>query len=263
MAVDPSAYTCGMNRCRGADAAFAAAAPGAQLAVGKIARVGVLGTKNIPQSSPYHTIVGEAAPLASGQRVFKTGRTTGWTTGFVEATCVDVGQVFPSRGMTRCEYGASYGADEGDSGGPVFLFPHPGYYTDDVILAGIHSSRDPIYGTAYFSKLDRIKSDLGGTWEIVGGIPSLWADLAGATEVQPGAQCVQQYTADVTGGVPPYTYAWSSTGNITSNSGPTISAYFPTAGQYLVEFSATDAAQTTVTRSLTITVSYAAGVCEA
>lgn len=157
--VDPDAYTCGIFRCRGADAAFYATTGSAPMAIGKILRLDGLnnGSLTVDQTTPYWTVVEEENDnLVGGQRVDKVGRTTGWTSGFISRTCED----FTTwNEVTRCTYEANYGNGAGDSGAPVFVILN---YQDEVILAGINEGIAD--GQSRFSKLWRIKSDLGGRW---------------------------------------------------------------------------------------------------
>ncbi|HZF10211.1 MAG TPA: hypothetical protein VFE33_15590 [Thermoanaerobaculia bacterium] len=209
--VDPDAYTCGIYRCRGADAAFFSSTNVAPMGVGLIARTtapngggpgGGIGSFTIDQNHPYWYITGEEQEnLYVGQRVDKLGATTGWTYGSITDTCVDR-YYWPNTKM-RCAYEANYVSDSGDSGGPVFVITDWDY--SNVTLAGIHSAHDD---HAIFAKLARIKSDLGGIWVVRYPNPPLRlsASISGPTSVAAG----QTYTwsAAPYGGTPPYTYQW-------------------------------------------------------
>ncbi len=215
-AVDPNAYTCGVWRCRGADAAFFSSTYAAPMGVGLIARTtapnggglgGGTGSITVNQSQPYWYVTGEEQDnLYAGERVDKLGFTTGWTYGNITSTCSDLVITGPNSKL-RCGYQASYVADHGDSGGPVFIVTD--WQASLVTLAGIHSGHD---GDAWFSKLSRIKSDLGGTWVVKHPNPPpptpqpLSAFISGSSAVAAG----QTYTwsAQPYGGTPPYRYQW-------------------------------------------------------
>jgi hypothetical protein len=274
MSVDPSAYTCGVQRCRGADAAFAAATS-ANMAVGKIIKTqgpngggysGGNGVLYVDQAHPYFTVIsGEhlIGQLILGQRVEKIGITTGWTWGNIAGTCAD-GYILENGyiNVTRCEYEADYVADAGDSGGPVFMIEPQGDGTE-IILVGIHSNREYFGSRARFSKLSRIMSDLGGSWEVVGGPGSLRGTLEGPTTVKASSLCSYQYIAYVNGGAGGYSYNWSTSGTITQNNGSAITASFASPGTHWVAVTVTDAVGTTIQRSLYLTSSTSYDVCEA
>ena len=103
-----------------------------------------------------HNITAEAAgtiPVAVGQTVSKTGRTTGTSTGRVSNTCVNTG-VQGSRIMQLCQTFVSAAVGSGDSGSPVYQ--GSGSVTLVGILWGGSGST-----TFVFSPLASIKSELG------------------------------------------------------------------------------------------------------
>ncbi len=176
--VDAYGYTCGfLSECRGADAFFAPSNNAIGMAVGLIARTtfsnggglsGGNGSRLIDQAKPYWMVTAEENnDLYVGSEVQKVGITTGWTHGAIKATCVDY---YPRNNyLLRCGYEAWYVADKGDSGGPVFQILD-WVCSSCVKLVGIHSGREqPGNDQAVFSKLTRIKSDLGGTWTVQRG----------------------------------------------------------------------------------------------
>jgi hypothetical protein len=225
--VDPNAYTCGVFRCRGADAAFFSSTGIAPMGVGLIARTtapnggglgGGTGSLTLNQSQPYWYINAEEnESLYSGVRVDKLGATSGWTYGYVTATCADLLVVGPNSKL-RCAYQADYVAQGGDSGGPVFVITD--WQTSLVTFGGIHSGHDG--SGAYFSKLARIKSDLGGTWVVRHPNPPvpppgpLSASIGGPGSVPAGM--TNTWYANVNGGTPPYTYQWGGPVSGTSDS---------------------------------------------
>ncbi len=103
-------------------------------------------------------ITGGLWPLA-GWTVHKVGRTTGWTTGVVSGTCVDVNKAPPNDRTVLCVNRASYHSDGGDSGAPVFtiggLFGDP----DHINIMGVHFARNEA-GDRFFSKIRWVRSEL-------------------------------------------------------------------------------------------------------
>lgn len=79
---------------------------------------------------------------AVNSTVYMMGQKTGWVSGTIVATCVDnpftvlSEGVFKTFGM-RCQHRASYPAQIGDSGGPVFSWDGT---SSTVVLRGIHSA---------------------------------------------------------------------------------------------------------------------------
>lgn len=175
--VDPYGYTCGFfSECRGSDAALFATSATAPMSVGLILRTtpsngggltGRLGSINVDQANPYWIVTGEENnDILVGTTVHKSGIATGWTWGTVKQTCVD--HYLDGNHLIRCVYEASYVADHGDSGAPVFI--RSSTCSRCVLLAGIHNGRGEIGNDqARFSKLSRIKSDLGGSWVVLRG----------------------------------------------------------------------------------------------
>jgi hypothetical protein len=174
---------------------------------------GGTGSHTVDLNHPYWYITGEDQENRTvGERVDKMGAVTGWTYGNITATCVD--HEPDGNSVMRCAYEADYVADGGDSGGPVFTVSD--WQASLVTLIGIHSGRDDWHGfgsnRARFSKLARIKSDLGGTWVVKHPNPPpptpqpLSAFIGGPTSVPAG----QAYTwsAEPGGGTPPYSYQW-------------------------------------------------------
>lgn len=166
---DSNGSSCGLfssRDCRKSDATFAAVHVGAEL--GTIARtmsVGgpgrhAVGSKEI-DSGYQQVIVSKAASTAQGEIVDKVGRTTGWTTGSVERSCVEIS--VSSSKVLRCQHYASYGSASGDSGSPVFTTEWRYVYINPfrVSLRGIHSgsTQDGLY--AVFSPITGIEADLG------------------------------------------------------------------------------------------------------
>ena len=171
---DPSPFTGGQcppgRKCRWSDSAFVAYAPFAQSSLGRIARPDTMntGSLDISSTSPYFTISSEQFPNQF-QTLQKIGRTTGWTSGGVASTCVDVLNTHSGVSML-CQEVATRGrgthdiADEGDSGSPVFgptLVWSPSGLRVTTGLYGIlwgTSSHNDLW---IFSKIYNIEYELG------------------------------------------------------------------------------------------------------
>lgn len=155
------------RRCRTADVSRAKYQPGQLFVLGKIARpanenaTGTLDdTLRIDAVNPTFTIAAEQGRSVLGQKLNHVGRTSGWTSGLVTATCVDV-SVTDSDITQLCQDFVDAYVAGGDSGSPVF-----GLNTDGtVFLAGIlwGGSTDLETNHVQFimSPLDAIKAEIG------------------------------------------------------------------------------------------------------
>lgn len=177
--------------CRSADAALVRYDTASQGSWGKIARPTAYGYGGqgitLTRDTVDFTLHGEvgSAHLVSGQWISKVGRTTGWTAGKIDQTCVGVGvgQVGGNWIGYVCQYnvydfmnaGRGNFADGGDSGSPAFI---PVYSEDDVYggvnwLAGVVFAGDtlgPNYRDRFwFSPLSGIRTDLGSMTTVPGG----------------------------------------------------------------------------------------------
>jgi len=143
--------------------------------------------------------------LYIGLKVEMVGKETGRTKGDITSTCVD----WPSDGPVTldllCQYRADYESVDGDSGAPVYVLRPNG----TVSLIGVHSANPD---DSQFSTLAGIEEDLGVTLEVcipsgcTASAPALDVEIGGLSEVQEYSSCL--YTADATGGFPPYAYRW-------------------------------------------------------
>jgi hypothetical protein len=111
-------------RCRYADVAGARYQPGVENAFGRIYRTlrpTVPGDTvlTIDPANPMWTITDERQNAIVGDVLNKTGRTTGWTTGPVNATCVNT-QVTGTDRVNLCQTWVTAIVVAGDSGSPVF-----------------------------------------------------------------------------------------------------------------------------------------------
>jgi hypothetical protein len=110
----------------------------------------------ISGTDPRLIVRGTSSGPSYGTTLDKIGRTTGWTTGTVTSTCVDI-NISSSRTLL-CQYGAGLGVQIGDSGSPVFAFDD----ADGATLYGIiWASSGGWCESAYFSDIDWIDYELG------------------------------------------------------------------------------------------------------
>lgn len=132
--------------------------------LGRIARTefrvsgagGQHGSLIIDDANPYFTIAGEYVFPVWGSIVNAMGQDSGWTFGVVGATCeyVDFEPGFWQQHAVFCATQATYSAEAGDSGAPIFGWSG----ANDIYLAGIHIGGD---GPEWFSPLGAIEYDLG------------------------------------------------------------------------------------------------------
>lgn len=164
--------TCPLGRtCRYSDAARVQYGSGQTFSIGNVARAatpnpGTVSGDNDPSVlvidslSPTWKITAEQATPVLGQGLNKTGRTTGWTSGTVTGTCVNI-NVSASEITQLCQSYVGAFVAGGDSGSPVF-----GTHTDGTaFLAGIlwGSSTNLTTGAVQFifSPLGAVESELG------------------------------------------------------------------------------------------------------
>jgi hypothetical protein len=101
-------------------------------------------------------IVNEGSLPAMDETLHMVGRTSGWISGQVTATCFNV-SIPNTNKVLLCQDKASYPSQGGDSGSPVFRitnFPD----VNDVHLVGSHHG---VTGSGIFSYLGNIYLDLG------------------------------------------------------------------------------------------------------
>lgn len=85
--------------------------------------------------------------------------------------------------------------------------------------------------------------------------------MYGETSVYNSSDCNITYTTSVTGGTPPYSYQWSTSGVIKQNNGGFIVAAFPTEGYHSVSVTVTDAAGVTQNDGMGVYASPSGLVC--
>ena len=154
------------RRCRISDASRARYSGGLPFTLGRIARpafenvIAGQDTILVDAANPQFTIVAEQMRGVVGQRLNKVGRTTGWTSGLITETCVDI-NITASEITQLCQDLVDAHVAGGDSGSPVF-----GLNTDGtVFLAGIlwGSSTNLETGAVQFimSPLESVKAEIG------------------------------------------------------------------------------------------------------
>jgi hypothetical protein len=163
---DPPTFTNAQNTrcpagypCRWSDVTFAAYDSGVSRHQGYLAQTTYRGFNNwnagsttINSSLPEFQIVG-GWPPSVGTYLDKVGRTTGWTTGQVSATCADY---YAGGSYSLCQDQVEAFADGGDSGSPVFHFNGG----SSVSFSGIVWGKT-FTGAFIFSNTDRIAADFG------------------------------------------------------------------------------------------------------
>ena len=122
---------------------------------------------------------GETQISTTGLTVDKVGKTTGWTYGAIIHTCSDIHQTTGVDVLCQAEANA-YGGT-GDSGGPVFWYDGANAAMFYGLTSGLDCSSCTFATSIFFSPYTAIKSDLGGTFNIVSDItltsPALSASL--------------------------------------------------------------------------------------
>lgn len=168
---DPAGAPCGffgLQRCRYSDASIVRRNAGVTSDYGYIARTTAWatglnnsGSIQINTASPRMRITSELAFPSVNQTLDKIGRTTGWTYGQVDRTCVDIS--VPSgvgvSGTVRCQdLTRNMHTAPGDSGSPMFV-----WQGSTVRLAGLHWGRTTYGGVnvAIMSSMWNIRQDLG------------------------------------------------------------------------------------------------------
>jgi hypothetical protein len=162
--VDPSYFSGGVcpagRRCRFSDSAFIRYKSEGWMGLGILARPEHVGsTLVIDSDSPTFRIMDEASSPIHGMRLDKVGRTTGWTSGRVTGTCLNV-NVNKTDITLLCQAWVDAGPDshnKGDSGSPVFQRLDG----DTVILHGILWGGEVDGPRFSFSPMSGIERELG------------------------------------------------------------------------------------------------------
>jgi hypothetical protein len=163
--IDPAPFTgggCPVNEeCRHSDSIFIELEGGISVDQGYIARPWNLGSISLAHSDGFR-IVDEASPPGEGDYMYKVGRTSGWTMGDVDETCINSGLGDYSDVLLLCQYLVNDDdVGGGDSGGPVFKITNDPA-TDDVEIVGIVSTGGE--DDYVFSYIGSIYLDLGSSY---------------------------------------------------------------------------------------------------
>lgn len=171
------------------------------------------GSHIVDPSNPHFEIQGVEGYPWMGLRVDKMGQVTGWTAGDVIHTCSLILNWASDPPFNYdhyaflCAYGADYYAESDDSGSPVFL-----WYGNYIGIAGIHAGHNIPGHFSWFSAYGSIVTEFG--WLDVlppSGPPTqLSVTISGPAQIQPGAACMWQASADA--GEPPYQFSWYNDG---------------------------------------------------
>jgi hypothetical protein len=158
--MDPPGYTCGSRTCRHSDAAWVWATqvpPDEGTIVQPVSWSSPSNVLVYPPTSRF--VVDTWTWSTQGFEVEKVGSSTGWTTGFVTAVCVDINVTENGQPVTKlCNDKATLGALEGDSGSPTFLWGSG----DHVTLLGVNWGRSGT--TTYYSQWAGVISDMTDFW---------------------------------------------------------------------------------------------------
>lgn len=156
-ALDPGYFRGGAcptgRRCRYSDSSFARYVGGTAFALGRVAKTTRANSGSLNVNGSFR-ITGEANAPIVGEVLHKVGRTTGWTSGKVTRTCINV-NAFNQNGDTGltqlCQVLSNIKSDRGDSGSPIFKRGRSGTAT----LYGI------LWGGGTFSPIGNIERELG------------------------------------------------------------------------------------------------------
>lgn len=214
--LDPPGWVCagGFSTCRHADAALISA--DRPMAFGKIARTTERTTADqsggpltIDHGNPTFTITGRSNDVFENEPLDKVGVRTGWSHGNVEDTCTDV--FFDEDRWSRlCSDRVDFAVDRGDSGSPVFSVKADGTVDLRGIVFGRWSNGlGDIDG--FMSDLRQIERDVGPL-----SVHAVIATIFGYNWVP--ANSTQTWTAVVSGGKAPFTFAWYRDGVLVSSS---------------------------------------------
>lgn len=113
--------------------------------------------RTIDSFNPYFTITSAQNFPIAGDTVHKVGRRTGWTSGVVTDTCVNMPVPNHTNQTLLCQDLTNYMDDGGDSGAPVFKRSG----TSSAILMGVHSLYSPTINKRSFSSYGQVREELG------------------------------------------------------------------------------------------------------
>lgn len=121
---------------------------------------------NLTVGSTY-SVGGVGSDRASGDTVYKTGRTTGSTKGPITGTCVNLpAYASPTRSLA-CQYEVQAKSGPGDSGAPIYRWGVPLVTTSRFALGTLHTTYNPQFQgdhyKYYFSTWNEAQARLGVT----------------------------------------------------------------------------------------------------
>jgi len=249
--VDPAFSTGGDcpsgRKCRISDTLFAAMTAGVTGHQGQIIHPD-------PDFPANFSIQGTSVPL-SGETVFKVGRTTGWSDGEADDTCVDISPVDHNGndpGNTfLCQNRVKRHAVAGDSGSPVFQSIGTDPYK--VLLAGVLTAGN---ASSYsYSPIGSVQAELGlADVTDVDRPPTVTiTDPPDNATVPYGALTSVTFTATATDfedGANCCTFTWKSDKDGNIGAGATRQYFFSTPGDRTVTVTATDHGGNTATSSI-------------
>jgi len=157
--LDPPGWTCSdalLYKCRYSDALLFSVSDDS-LKLGQIARNGSTqqGDLTVSQTEPPYSVAGETS-VAVGDKIYKIGKTTGWTGGFIDQTCVTVNKNDRFHKFL-CQHVSDINSTAGDSGAPIYMWTSG----DNVLLVGLLWGRYEPYDHSYLSPMRMIEEDLG------------------------------------------------------------------------------------------------------
>jgi hypothetical protein len=151
------------RRCRYSDSSFARLDSTSTDQFARIARTTSAGSSSgsitVSTTAPRFTIAATANFPNAGQTLNKMGRTTGWTRGSVQSTCVDV-NVSGTTITQLCQDIVGAGSGGGDSGSPVFSASTSSSNVN-ATLYGILWGGDSAGTIFVMSAFENITSELG------------------------------------------------------------------------------------------------------
>lgn len=186
--VDPDHYMCGINHCRASDAALFQVDAGMPYELGLIARPYYGGSLTQDIANPWFVVNGTIAP-PSGAPYSRVGRASGWISGIVTSTCVDLWlNNWASVRIARCSDAGNAQTTGGDSGGSVFAMVD----SFDVRLMGTTVGNMVINGASrhVWSPYSRIASDMGGSMNVVRPATLTAVTPTGSTTGMPSSQAI-------------------------------------------------------------------------
>src|SRR5882672_9425534 len=142
----------------------------------------------------------------------------------------------------------------------VFAYPPAAEVTGNRVKVYVSTLHDYFAGTPYNSYAEEYTTDASDCIDAPPGTPpppALTASISGPNVISSEGYCT--WYGSASGGVQPYTYAWTRNGELVS----TGSSYTAETqgGWFSLQLTVTDAPGTTVIRSLSVSEDPAAGTC--